>query len=556
MYNIPHLPPHITPRWYQIETIERIYSYFSKTRGNPLIAWPTGTGKSLGIGMFAASVLQRWPTQRMLMLTHVKELIEQNASKLLEIWPDAPLGIYSAGLNSRENFMPIVYGGVASVFKNLKNFGHIDVLQIDEAHLLSPNQDGMYLQIIEYLRRINPKLVVIGWSATPFRMGQGMLTNPTTTEHESGLVEVKKGLFTDLIYNLCTIEGFERLIAEGYLVPPVPKRTSFELDTSGVGLNKGEYNLTQLQNAVNHDDITVKALSEAAHIGRDRRKGIVFASGIDHAEAVTNICNLNGLPATVIHSKISQGERNQRIADFKAGRYRWIVNNNVLTTGFDCPEIDLEIILRPTLSSVLWVQMLGRGTRPFTDGPFRKENCLVLDFAGNARKLGPINDPKIPNPKGGGGGGAPVRLCEACDCYSHARAKVCEFCGAEFTYETKISDTAYTDTLLACDIPEIKYFDVDRVLYSRHKSKKKENSPPMIKVTYVCGFRGFTEYVRLEHPGFAGKWSRDWWRSRHWDEPPATTDEALVRTHELRQPARIRVWVNKKYPEVLGHEFA
>jgi DNA repair protein RadD len=231
------------------------------------------------------------------------------------------------------------------------------------------------------------------------------------------------------------------------------------------------------------------------------------------------------------------------------------------TTGFDHPPIDLIGMLRATASPGLWVQMLGRGTRPFAgDAIFpRKHNCLVLDFAGNTRRLGPINDPVIPRKPGKGGGDAPVRICDNCGAYNHAKARNCCNCGIEFSFNTKLLRTAATDELLRSDAPVVERYTVNRVLYNLHEKRDKVTgvllSPPTIRVSYICGLHMFNEYVCLEHGGLAGKKARDWWRQRHGTEPPTMTYEALRHTQEFRTPATIRVHVNKKYPEVLGYEF-
>jgi len=203
----------------------------------------------------------------------------------------------------------------------------------------------------------------------------------------------------------------------------------------------------------------------------------------------------------------------------------------------------------------LWVQMLGRGTRPSPG----KNDCLCLDFAGNTRRLGPINDPKIPRKPGKGGGDVPVRICDGCGTYNHAAARQCICCGLEFPFETKLFETASSDALLAGDAPVIEWIDVGRVIYNLHEKKNKEGqliSPPMIRASYFAGFSRFEKFIGLEHP--PGRFlhdSKEWWRMHHCDEPPITTWQALQRTNELRWPKKIRVWLNKKYPEILGFEF-
>jgi DNA repair protein RadD len=548
----------IKERWYQSEAEYSILEYFANgNKGNPVIALPTGTGKSIVIGNFLRHIFGYWPNQRVMMLTHVKELISQNAEKLMKIWPNAPLGIYSAGLQSRDMAMPIVFGGIQSVAKvikrsvkakdyvpaQLKHFGFRDLILIDECHLLGPNEDTMYQYVIAELKKINPNLKVIGFTATPYRLKQGMITD--------------EGLFTDIAYDMTGIEGFNRLIAEGFICPLIPKRTSVEIDVSNVGIMGGDFNNKQLSAAVDKDEITYAAVKEMIEQGHNRKAWLVFATSIENAEHIASMLQSFGIAAVATHSKLAPSENDSRIAAFKDGTIRALVNNNKLTTGFDFYAIDLIGMLRPTMSPGLWVQMLGRGTRPSPDTG--KVNCLVLDFAGNTRRLGPINDPIKPRKPGKGQPGeAPVRICDACGVYNHASVRICVACGYEFPIETKIFATADASELLRIEAPIVEYFKVSKVLYNLHEKKDKEYkrlSPPSIKVSYFCGFQMFNEWVCLEHSGLAGKRARDWWRQRHATEPPLTTHEALQRVAELRVPSRIRVWTNKRYPEVLGHEF-
>jgi DNA repair protein RadD len=537
-------------RYYQTEATESLYSYFRTSKGNPLIALPTGTGKSFVIANFMQTACEQAPLySRFMVLTHVKELIEQNAKTLLRIWPQAPVGIYSAGLGERNTTAQIIFGGRDSVASCIEEFGHVDILIIDEAHLLSPDDNTRYFKIIEALRKRNPYLKVIGFTATKFRQGQGLLTDG--------------GIFTDICYDMTTPQGFMRLVADGFISPPIPKRTATELEVDNVQIQRGEFVANQLNEAVNTDDKNNAAIQEALEQGHDRNCWLAFCAGVDHAENVAGLLNSYGVPAAAVHSKLSAGERDARIAAFKSGELRCITNNNILTTGFDHPPVDMILMLRPTMSTVLWIQMLGRGTRPYdANDPsqyipgfdYTKRNCLVLDYARNTVRLGPINDPRIPRKPGEKDtpGDMPVKICEDCGTYNHTRVRYCEGCGEEFKFTLAISRKASTEALLSTPAPQVEHFDVMNVIYNAHN---KQGSPPGIRATYNTGIRAFNHYILLEHPGYAAKRSRDWWRQMHNAEPPNTTAEALQMLHQLRQPRRIRVWVNKKPPEVLGYEF-
>lgn len=545
------------PRWYQDEAEFSIFDYFERGQtGNPVVAMPTGTGKSIVIANFIRRIFQMWPNQRVMMLTHVKELIEQNAEKLMSIWPTAPMGIYSAGLHSRDMIMPIVFGGVQSVApaikralkendgrpEHLKHFGWRDLLLIDECHLLSDKDDSHYQFIIAELKKINPYLKVIGFTATPYRMKMGLIT--------------ENGIFTDICYDITGVESFNRLIAEEFIAPLIARPTQTEIDISKVGVTGGEFNPKQLEAAVDSDEVVFSAVREMMEMAYARSTWLIFATGIDNTEHVSSVIQSYGLDVLPVHSKLSAATNTERIRAFKAGELRGLVSGQKLTTGFDYPPIDYIGDLNPTLSPGKHVQKYGRGTRPSPETG--KVNCLVGDFAGNIRRLGPINDPRIPNRPGKGGGDAPVRICENCGVYNHAAARHCINCGIEFTFETKLFSTAGTAEPLRSDAPIVEYYDVKKVIYNLHEKRDVNGTltkPPMIKVSYFCGLHMFNEYVMLEHSGIAGKKSRDWWRLRHAEEPPPTTYEALRRVSELRTPTRVRVWVNKKYPEVLSAEW-
>lgn len=188
-----------------------------------------------------------------------------------------------------------------------------------------------------------------------------------------------------------------------------------------------------------------------------------------------------------------------------------------------------------------------QGTRPSPDT--QKENCLVLDFAGNTRRLGPINDPVIPRRKGKKQGDAPVKVCPSCATWNHASVRHCAYCGAEFPVQVKLKQNASTQELIKGDMPIVNVFKVDHITYSKHI---KEGRPPMVKVAYYCGYKMFQEFVCVEHQNFAGRKAREFWRARSDRPMPATTADALEQCESLLVPTHLRVWTNKKYPEILA----
>jgi DNA repair protein RadD len=541
-------------RWYQTESIASIYHYFSHYTGNPIVALPTGTGKSCVIAEFLRGMYCSWPASRVMMLTHIKELIAQNFQELIELWPTAPAGIYSAGLGRKE-VRPIVFAGIKSVVGKGPTFGHVDLVVVDECHLVSPADDTAYESFIGELRQINPRVKVVGLTATPYRLGQGLLTEATERE---GIV--KPPIFSDICYDLTSLDGFNRLIAEGYLAPLIPRQTAAKIDVSEVDIRGGEFVAGQLQAASDKEEVTYAAVQEMVELGADRKHWLIFATGQQHCEHVVSALESMGIPAACVHSKTPASLRDSHVADFKAGKLRALVNNNIFTAGFNFRAIDMIGVLRPTSSPGLWVQMLGRGTRPFPG----KENCLVLDFAGNTRRLGPINDPVIPKRRRKKGDSepsqAPVKLCPHCATWNHNSARVCMKCGEEFPpAEVKITANSSTDALIVGSAPVMEVFRINSVEYRKHSPHYLSGKQPSLKVEYFSGLRCFQEWVCLEHTGYPAKKARDWWRNAAADfdtEPPATVDQALSRLEVLQRPTHVRVWVNCKTPRIMAYDYS
>lgn len=529
----------ITLRDYQLEAVQSVFDYYAAgNRGNPLIGLPTGTGKSLVIAELIRRVVTSWISERVMALTHVKKLIEQNSAKLLELWPNAPVGIHSAGMGARDVHNAVIFGGVQSVRSSMKrgiSFGRISVLFIDEAHLLSPDDESSYQFVISELRKLNPDLIVIGLTATPYRLGQGMLTDD--------------GIFTDFCYNRTSRDQFNWFLEQGYLAHLIPKATETTIDVEGVKVSGGRFDAKQLEAASNVERVTAGAIREMLEHGSERERWLVFTTGIDHCLSVTQMLEAVGVACACVHSKRDGEENDKAIRDFQKGRLRALVNVDMLTTGFDCPEIDLIAVLRPTLSPVLWVQMLGRGTRPAAG----KRNCLVLDYARNTPRLGPINDPIIPRKPGDKKGQpAPVKICPECGVFNHTISRFCIACAHEFDFTIPFQATAGTAVLIAGLEPD--RFETHYVTQAFYARQESTTGKWLLKVIYVCGVLRFTEVVPIESGAYR---AREWWGRRSLGRVPypKSIEEALTMAIQLPHPKRITVRVNSKFPEITNQEF-
>ena len=525
----------ISLRPYQEAAISAIYHYFSCEDGNPLIVMPTGTGKSVVLSAFLRRAIEGWSETRVLVLTHVKELIQQDYAALIRMWPTAPAGIYSAGLNKRDINAQVLFAGIQSIHKHAYKVQRCDLVIIDEAHLLSANDNGMYRKFLKQLREINPHLKVIGFTATPYRLDVGLL-------HEG-----ENRLFTDIAYDLSILD----MIQQGYLCPVVPKRTKTQFDLSNVGTRGGEFIAGQLESAVDIDEINQSAVNEIVEWGKDRGSWLIFCTGVSHANHIRDAIREHGISCETVLGDTPSADRSKILSDFKLGKIRAITNVGVLTTGFDAPGTDLIALLRPTKSTGLYVQMLGRGTR-LANG---KDDCLVLDFAGNTERHGPLDLIKGKSKKKSSEEGTPpVKTCPECDTINAASARTCMSCGFEFPApKPKLSAVAAEHALLSTQIQR-QWLEVSKVSYTLHPGR--DGKPPTLKATYQCGMTFYQEYICLQHTGYAREKAHKWWIKRSSSPTPLTVAEALTLTASLITPTAINVRPEGKYFNIAGYHFA
>lgn len=529
-------------RDYQRASIDSIYNYFDSGKtGNPLVVLPTGSGKSLVMSFFVREVLDMWGNQRFAIVTHRKELIAQNYAELMGIMPLAPAGIYSAGLNRKEINSQVLFAGIQSIYRNAEDVGKVDLMLIDECHLVPRTGNTMYRRFIKELLLINPHMKIIGLTATHYRLDSGLLT------------EGEERIFTDIAIEI----PVTHLIEHGYLAPLVSKGTATSYDLSGVSIRGGEYVQKDLQKVVDKNPLTESAVQEIINygIGQKRRSWLIFCSGVDHAEHVRDCLREHDITAKTVTGSTPQAERGQILEDFKAEKIQAITNCDVLTTGFNAPKTDLIAFLRPTESTALYVQMAGRGMR-IAPG---KSDCLVLDFAGNVRKHGSID---IVRPKASGGSGgdgepgeAPMKLCPECESIVFTGIRTCPDCGYEFpppeVYHAPTADTAE----IIHEQPPL-WYDVDDVWYERHQKKDK---PDSIKVTYKCGYNEYNEWICLDHEGYAKTKAISWLAERAPEMSGecirlAGVNEILPIAQTLLIPKRIKVGRKGKFNQIYEHE--
>ena len=193
-------------RGYQQIAVNAVYDYLRKSDLNPCVVLPTGAGKSIVIAKIVTDAVTLWQG-RCLILAHVKELLEQNGTKIAALCPEIDIGIFSAGLNSRNTKERVIVAGIQSVYDKAAQLGSFDLVLIDEAHLIPPDGDGMYRSFLDDMKKINPNIRLIGMTATPYRL-------------KGGLICRKENLLNEV----CCEIGVRELIVAGYLSAEIEKR--------------------------------------------------------------------------------------------------------------------------------------------------------------------------------------------------------------------------------------------------------------------------------------------------------------------------------------------
>lgn len=377
------MPSPYSLRPYQQEAVDATLQHFRKSDDAAVIVLPTGAGKSLVIAELA-SLARR----KILVLAHVKELVEQNHAKYQSYGLTG--GIFAAGLNRKENQHQVTFASIQSVAANLEQFKYeYSLLIIDECHRVNDNDDGQYQKIIKLLREQNKSLKVLGLTATPYRLSMGWIYQ----FHYRGFARSdQEKPFKHCIYEL----PLSFMINRGYLTKPDLIDAAIEqYDFSALKQNRfGEYSEQDVNQLLSrHTRVTRAIIEQVEQLAEQRKAVMIFAATVKHAREIFDY--LPDPEAALVTGDTQQSERDQLIARFKAGELKYLVNVSVLTTGFDAPHVDFIAILRPTQSVSLYQQIVGRGLR-LSEG---KEDCLVIDYAGNSFNLHhPEVGEKKPNP--------------------------------------------------------------------------------------------------------------------------------------------------------------
>lgn len=520
--------------------------------GNPIVDACVSSGKSVMIAEFCRRAVLDFPEYRarILMLVPQKELVIQNWEKLVPMMKDIYVGVISASLGRKDTGFnkDVIIATVGSVAKNPGSLGRIDLILIDECHLVNTKDTGQYRKLINDCKRYNPDIRTIGWTGTPYR-GNGVW-----------LTEGAERLFTDIAARITIREQLEH--EPPYASPLVTATTDITVSAEGVKLNSdGDYIVTDLAKRLDQTELTQKIVKSIASLGQNRKKWMIFCANVSHAQHMTDELTSLGIPVVMVcgDKKITpDSARTKALSNLKAGRIRGIVNVACMTTGVDVPDLDLIALVRNTRSPVLYVQIAGRGMR--IDPTGQKQDCLWLDYTDTTLVLGPVDqvkgrgETKTNRSEDSSETTAVHKICPECGCQVATATNACK-CGYQFPSPTlKINETPNSANILAEEV--FTTYTVSKVTYSHYRNLKKQDAPPTLKVSYWSGMKMIvSEWVCLEHTGYAKAKAERWWNARINSKiplpTPAKIDDALKQTHFLKIPNSIIVKEGSDWPELI-----
>jgi len=475
-------------RYYQSESCNAVVKAWRQGE-TPCVSMMTALGKALCIAAMAEWALKQ--NKRMIIFVPTQELVKQNYDECVNyIGSDSDIGIVCTKLGIKQPHKTIVVAMYQSFASIRASSGSYDYILIDEVHGVSNNPESTYRKIIRSLTRINPNAKIAGWTASPYRLGQGLLTN-----------KCQKGepLFTSICYDTSVYPGIPRLVEEGYLARIEVINTHYSIDLTGVRKSGHEFNNNDV--GVKFDAICEDAVCDVkkSFIEHDIDTALIFVPNITSGNKVLEAW---GEPDTIrlVSSESTNEYRKESIKWFKNGRgKRYLVNVNIYTTGFNFPALQGVVLMRATTSPGLLIQMLGRLIRPYGDLIGK-----VWDYGSNIERLGGIDDIRVPQQKKKRGD-APKKTCGECGHLNILSAKYCKKCESLFVSENEDGNyTMRTRAQIAHDkANKTAAYDIDSIIYELALGK---NSESYIKMLFFYDNElVHTEHLKLDTIGFPGE---------------------------------------------------
>ncbi len=526
-------------RPYQEQAKAALYDHLRQRDDNPCVVIPTAGGKTPLMASVCKDAVGQW-NGRVLILAHVKELLEQSADKLRTVCPEIEFGVYSAGLKRRDTRNPVIVAGIQSVYRRACELDAFDLVMVDEAHLIPAEGEGMYRQFLADAKVINPALRIVGFTATPFRLKTGPICTPD-----------------GFLNHVCYEVGVRELIRDGFLCPLITKAGKAKADTNDLHVRAGEFMADEVEDLMDQDGLVQSACAEIVEHTSCRQACLIFASGVKHGRHIVEVLSRqHGIECGFVSGETPIPERDATLGRFRRGELKYLCNMNVLTTGFDAPHIDCVALVRPTMSPGLYYQMVGRGFRLHP----AKQNCLVLDFGGNVLRHGPVDQIQVVT-RDRGNGEAPAKECPECQAVIAAGYAVCPQCGFEFPpperqkHEAKASEAG----ILSGQVTDVEY-DVYDITFSVHtKRDAPPDAPKTMRVDYRLGLNHWqSEFVCVEHEGYARQKAVGWWRRRSPDPVPDSAERAVEQAEAgglaTTEKITVRSIVGEKYDRIVAYK--
>ena len=403
-------------REYQQESINKIKYWFGSQLTKPVLVLPTGSGKTIVFATLIKELFKLNPKKRFLILAHRQELVSQARDKLLSVWPCAPCSVMAASLNEYDATAPIVIASRDTIAskKRLLACEPFDLIVIDEAHHVAPDKSSRYRKILSHLEEIGEPYVM-GVTATPYRMGQGYIYG--MEDHYFGGV-AHQVTIPDLIDQgyLCRLSAFA--VADSAVIDASSARVKFK---------GGDYRESDLELIAMEDKTIVSIIDDWVDkaFSKGRTSSVFFCVTVAHAYKMCMYLKESGIKAEAITAETPAKERKQILKDFESGKINVLCNVAVLTEGWDAPRTDCVVVLRPTKSLGLYVQICGRGMRTWGD----KTDCLLLDYGENMQRHGCIDTAKPSPVSEGEEERDKIWICDSCLRVNDWDDKTCLECG-------------------------------------------------------------------------------------------------------------------------------
>ena len=333
-------------RDYQNDLIQQTFKAWSSGQRRTLLQLPTGGGKTVIFSAIAKTLLQQG--ERVLVLAHRKEIITQAHSKL-EAISGLKAGLLKAGMPCNLKH-PIQVASIQTI-RRRKEVPEASLVICDEAHHATA---ASYANIFERY----PNAYILGVTATPSRTDGKPLD-----EH-----------FDELISG----PSVSWLIKHGYLCPFKLYTAAKLIDTRGIGLCAGDFNLSALSDAINTNQINGDVVATWKKFAEGKRT-VVFAVDVEHSQNLALAFRKAGVAAEHLDGSFPDRERDAVLQRFRSGETGVLVNCALISEGFDVPGIEVIQCVRPTRSLIFWLQTLGRALRPAPG----KDYALIIDQTEN-----------------------------------------------------------------------------------------------------------------------------------------------------------------------------